>query len=357
MSPSLTFDQIYFEDGLLWKPRYPSLIDYSVAPASLQIDPGFQILSGAVGLTVELNFGLDPNGPFEFVDAADGRVKVWSFDFPGNDQPAGVVENQLLDAKTCRLAWKPAAAHREEESRRFPGARRDLTVLRIFCRNPSEPSEDACAAVLGGLYVAIVNKPKPKLSMKPIRGSDPLPVNSNTIYVTEIDERGRPKYNIFRLDPAGVPAELELEPAFRALEDETLELDLTLALPPNLRFRSRDGEVLVSSLNTYRPLQLQRNDASADARTCHIRWHQGTGRSVCVVGSPEAGKGFCNEGKATAFFFRLEAAGNLDPDQAAGVAQLDIDPTVIQPPKCIPAEPEPICLPPGHAVYSRRESA
>ena len=70
-SPSITLDRIFFEEGKLWKARYPSLIDYDQAP-ELQFEPAFHVCSEDPSQEVDFIFHIE-----DAVFEAPGGVVSW----------------------------------------------------------------------------------------------------------------------------------------------------------------------------------------------------------------------------------------------------------------------------------------
>jgi hypothetical protein len=321
----LEIKDITFAEGKLWRPRYGSLIDYSRAPEGLQIEPAFQIVSDQEGLEIEvvLEIRSDQGVTFELEGK---RVKCRLIDAPDTPVPPGLVSAALDGSpERCRLRWNRTLGNGK------------LKVLRVFCQ--PVPEDDVFAKVEGGLYLAIIDRPRKPVRVQEARTSAPA---ASAIQVVGIDRSGRPLYDLFKPEPSGIDSRLELEPAFRAWEEVPASFDITLNLPApysGLRFETEaPGKVKVYPHHPpSRPAHLESAAAADDGKTCRIAWRKSTG--PCLPGTK---KKRCFLGDPASFHFKLMDRGGTG-ELAALVEALDIDPTVIHPAPCTA---DGVCMPP-----------
>ena len=313
----------------LWEPRYDSLFDYGVTPDNIRFDPGFQILVDDAALLIKMKLEIQDEGA-RFADEGQG-LQCFSIEAPGvlgKDVP-GIfeVEWDPGNPRVCAVTWQQSLADQDR--------RRDVTVLRIACAATEPEADPVRSKVEGGVYVAIINKPRESASIEPLSGRKS---NQKRIEIVGIDEHARPIYNVFKTGTA-VDPRLELEPAFRAIEGERLQVNIALCLDPVHEFETtpdgREVAVLHHSPAVRSP-QLRRTDAEEGATVCSVEWSQQTARNVCRVDLPDAKLSNCTQGFVASFFLRLKSL--------KGEARLpvDIDPTVIQPPVCNGD----VCIPP-----------
>jgi hypothetical protein len=374
----LVIPGITFEEGKLWKPRYPSLVEYGRLPG-IQVEPAIR-LRAKNPREVEITFEIAEGQGVTFVPE-EGGVRCRTIDKPRDeDIPIhGLVETRLeKEGRRCTLVWNQAAAN-EPMVERFQdaGRRKEITTLRVFCQKKEGlPKEDeVMTAVEGGLYVALLYTPRdgempPVVDLKTPGFEKPAEESVATkpeIRVVAIDSHDRPVYDLFRpfLADTFLDPELELEPAFRVREWETVELDLVLAVQglPGLRWKSSRGEadVIPISAAEGRPRPLKTTESWPDEGRCRIRWVQETGRSACVDGSEEARRCYCHTGRTSSFLFSatprlsdlvgpvpehfLNHPGFLKGDNPVKfLSRINIDPTVIEPPTCTP---DGVCIPTG----------
>lgn len=298
---------ITFEGGDLSRPRYPSLIDYSRAPAGVQqFEPGLQIISrDPIQLTVL--YQIDPAEGVVFARDAAGLPVIQSVAAAPDDGPVPGLSAELLDPATCRLTWNQAEAVSAS------------TALRILCEPSGRPSTGP-EQVDGGVYLALVHRHQ-EVS-ESIQGTAPGLPEAGTIKILGTDSQGRPRYDLFvpgvleSLSP-----DLELEISFRMRKDERADFDLLFSVVPgnDVRFDSFAGQVVVQPA---RPPQLQSTAASELRERCSLVWVQQTLLEAV-------------RGKVTSFF--LEASESDIPFEIRATRRLrraQFDPTVIQPPNC-----------------------
>lgn len=313
----------------LWEPRYDSLFDYGVTPENVRLDPGFQILVQDTSLLIRMKLEIKDEGA-RFLDEGKG-LQCFSIEAPGvlgTDVP-GVfeVEWDQGNPRVCAVTWQQSLADGDR--------RRDVTVLRIACAAAGPEADPVRNRVEGGVYVAIINKPRENVSIEPLSGQKS---NEKRIEIVGIDEHARPVYNVFKEDVV-VDPRLELEPAFRAIEGERLQLKIALRLNPVREFETTpDGKevVVLHHSPAVRSPQLRRTDAEEGATVCSVEWCQQTARDVCQVGSPDAALSNCTQGFVASFFLRVKSL------KGEARIPVDIDPTVIQPPVCNGD----VCIPP-----------
>lgn len=324
----------------LWEPRYNSLFDYGVTPENLRLDPGFQILAKEpTALWIRMTFEIEDE-EVRFADAGKG-LRCFSIEAPGvlGEAVPGIVKVDWdpSNPKRCVVTWQQSLADEaEREAHGDPSRRRNVTVLRIACAATGPEADPVRNKVEGGVYVAIINKPRYSKGIDPIAGRKG---QGKRIEIIGIDEHARPVYNIFKADVA-VDPRLELEPAFRAIEGENLPVKIALRLDPVREFETTTPEgkevVVLNHSPAVRSLQLRRTDAEDNATVCSLEWCQQTARNVCREGSPDATLCNCTQGSVASFFMRLKPLDGNDE-----LAAVDIDPTVIQPPVCYDG----VCIP------------
>jgi hypothetical protein len=379
---SLVFDRITFQDGKLWKPRYPSLVQYDRLPG-IQVEPAIRIRTKKPR-QIELKFVIAEGQGVTFVPEGEGGVRCRSIERPREeDVPIpGLVEARLDNKRQCTLVWDQSAAdHPIKERFQDADRRKEITTLRIFCQREEpvapgmDPEDEVLTAVEGGLYVAILHNPRdgeppPIVDLTtPGFGERDVPIADFVkpeVRVVAIDSHDRPIYDMFRpfLEGTFLDPEIELEPAFRAREWEKIELDLVLDVAglPGLRWRGSHGEADVIPVSAEgRPRPLQTTEVWPEEGRCRIRWVQETGRSACVTGTPEARRCYCQTGRTSSFLFaaapRLSDLVDPHPQHFLDhpgfrpgdtpvrfLSRVNIDPTVIEAPTCTP---EGVCIPPG----------
>lgn len=308
--PALEITGITFEDGDLSKPRYPSLIDHSRAPAEVQFEPGVQMIS-ADPLQFTVLYRIDPSADVIFKQDGNDLPVVQSVAAAPDFGPVPGLSAELLDSTTCLLTWNQAAAASA------------VTALRILCEH-SDGSFTPEELVEGGVYLAIVHRHQ--AGSEPILGSAPGSPESRTIKILGTDSQGRPRYDLYHPEVlANLPSDLELEISFRVREGERVQFSLLFSLAPgsDVQFQSVAGQVVVQP---ERPEQLRSAAPSVLGEKCTLVWVQET--DLAAV-----------EGQVSSFF--LEASDVELPieipfgERAAFVRRrVQFDPTVIQPPSC-----------------------
>ena len=300
---TLEIDNIRFEGGNLWQPRYESLIDYSYAPEDIQFEPAFLVHSKDPDQEIEVVFRLaDPEAEF------DVRNNTVRWQLLAGSESAISIKVDDLDFRFCRVVWKRSGP--------------PLTTLHIACRPTGGGPLDALTWVEGGVYLVIMDPgdsgdvlPAPDPAVK--EAGDPVP---RTVRLLGIDEYHQPVYDLFFRD--ATPPELGMEPAFRAGHGERLNLRLALDLPaPYAGARLRvdaDGkaEADFSPLGMV-PRSLMGIPAEDDHKACTVQWNRSS--------EMETGE---------------MASFNLLID---GGPVSSLDPTVIEPPAC---DANGVCSPP-----------
>ena len=297
--PVLTITGITFEGGDLSRPRYPSLIDDSRAPAGVQFEPGIQIIA-ADPLPFTVLYELDPAAGVLFMRDVAGLPVVQSVAAAPEIGPVPGLTAELLDPTTCRLTWNQAEALSLS------------TALRIFCERVDRLSTEA-EQVDGGVYLTIVHRQQD--GIEPIQGREAGLPEGDTIKILGTDAQGRPRYDLFFPGVLANP-DLELEISFRVRKGETARFDLLISVVPgsDVRFETSAGQVVVQPA---RPAELQSTAASDLREKCTLVWVEETGQTT--------------QGKVTSFF--LEAAADEAPFEVR-LRRVQLDPTVIQPPNC-----------------------
>lgn len=304
--PALAVTGIKFDGGDLSKPRYPSLIDYSRAPAEVQFEPGVQIIS-ADPLPFTVVYGIDPAAGVTFAQDADGLPLVQSVAAPAESGPVPGLSAELLNLTTCRLTWNQAEAASPS------------TALRILCKPGNRLLTDP-EEVDGGVYLAIVHRQEE--AIEPMQGTAPGSSEPGTIKILGTDAQGRPRYDLFSPDVlASLPPDLQLEISFRVRQGATVQFSLLFSLDQggDIRFDSVDGQVVVKPA---RPEQLRSTAVSDQGEECTLLWVQETEAAT--------------QGRVDSFF--LEASDGELPSEIfaerARRVRIQLDPTVIQPPNC-----------------------
>lgn len=303
---SLEIKDIYFGEGKLWKPRYPSLINYDFAPDGFQFEPAFQTSTEEV----EVRFQIADDQPVVFAVKEDGTANL---------QPLAPLTKDAVEVtvdpgrKVCRAVW----------TRGLSGP---IASLRIVCHRllGGEDSDDgALNLVEGGVYLAIIGSRKVSFPHPAQKEAGPPPQEKTKVRLLGFDEDHRAVYDLFHAGAA--PPALELEPAFRVAHGEQLDLPIALDLPEyyrDLRFKTTQEQVDMSYWQPdWKPAHLERAEADEEGLKCTIQWR----RPPCT----------CTEGRTASFSAQLQ-----DSSTAAG---LRIDPTVIEPPAC---DASGVCTPP-----------
>lgn len=312
----LAITGIRFENGDLSRPRYLSLFDYGRAPEQVVFEPCVQIVQElAPQQTLRFLVQLDPVDGVSF-QTRDGEPVVVSAVDPDGGPVPGLAAG-LLDPFTCELVWDPSLASPDD---------RKVAALRLFCEVPDRvptPWE----TVYGGLYLAIVDRPK-TASAGGLGIGDPGEREPDTIKLLGVDPQGRPIYDLFLPDvlPA-VPAYLSLEPAFRVTRaDASVELSIELAPPLDvIQFKEKADDPQEVQVIGFKPEgwpeQLQAAEWLDEGRRCRMAW------------APKEGPGE-QPGDSSAFYLEVVRI-EIGPDwQPVETRYLQIDPTVIQPPSC-----------------------
>ncbi|MES1240736.1 MAG: hypothetical protein ABUT39_03875 [Acidobacteriota bacterium] len=300
----LDINDIRFEDGKLWQPRYESLIDYSCAPAGFQFEPAFLAYTEQ---EVEVVFRIADSENAVFDVQNDGTVRWGLLPVAGPAVSVKVsVEVDGSDPRSCRVIWKPSGA--------------TLTALHIACRPAEGRIPDAVTLIEGGVYLVII-EPRESLPPSPQAVNKGGAPRAGTVRFLGIDEHNRPVYDLFR---NVAPLELVLEPALRAGHGERVGLRLALDLVPpyaGSRFKvGTDGQAeMIFNPPAERPACLVDTPAEEDHKACSIRWDRPG----------------MTEGKTSNFYAVLE--------HVPANVEIRIDPTVIEPPAC---DPSGVCSPP-----------
>jgi len=299
----------------LTRPLYPTLVDYPEQPVDpTQIDLGIHVGSGVDKLDIRL--ALQPEGGVSFRQEGldPQRVKVRELTDPENSNPLGVSASfdKLDDRTSCTFHWE------REQTGGVPQVR----AFRIFCQQSSvgdivEPPD--WEKVYGGLFVAIIDKPRPG-AIGDLNSPVPRPVCGPASLVdlklVGVDAHGRPLYNIFKnykqfLDPDD--ADLEIEPTYRLYESElaTQELDVTFGLNDLGAFNGRLNLLAPMSTRSLFGCTFQGGNKS-----CRLGWR----RTETGDQPSQAGVVTCDLGLSLASL----------PGRSPSV-----DPTVIEPPRCM----------------------
>jgi hypothetical protein len=313
--PSITLDPVFFDNGKLWKARYPSLIDHGHAPQKLQLEPAFQVFADS--LEVIFRIGAGQNAVFEDLGEAV-RFDRLTPAVPG--QPVAGIAVTLVDGdpRACRVVWT-----------RNPGAR--LTVLRIVCRHEAGgPAEEADGAartqVEGGVYLAILDGGEARAFDGPRRTSN-RPRRPGRVQVVDINPaNSRPVYDLFRAQFSDLEA-VAPEPAFRVSHGDSIDFPLALDLPPDyhgVRFKADGaGQVEMSyAVPAMRPEHLTGSPAGEDGLLCTVQWHH----PACV--------GLCTQGRTANLYAQVDPGPLRGTPLGDALANVSVDPTVIEPPAC-----------------------
>ena len=174
---------IYFEEGKLWKPRYPSLIDYDFAPDGFQFEPAFRAARQRKSRSGFRSPRISPScSPQRTMARRIGSL-------------APLTENAVEVAaepgrKLCRVVW-----NRDKSG--------PIASLRIVCRHllgGPESDEGALDLVEGGVYLTIINS-RDVSTPGPAQKEAGAPV-AGTIRLLGIDEHHRPVYDLFKKNAA-----------------------------------------------------------------------------------------------------------------------------------------------------------
>jgi hypothetical protein len=310
-------------------PRYPSLIDYKPSVDGLQLEPAFGILDPNLRrIVIDVSIAAKERVVFEEDKERPGAVQCWSIDRPSRTEVPGVVANELIGAKHCRLLWDPSQAER------------DVTVLRLFCRHENEvrsrsqASAEVYTEIEGGVYVVLQRRSARKLlKPKPIRKEAALLGRRGhpTIQVLGFDAWGRTIFDVFK-DTGELPREVELAPAFRVREGELLTVDFLLRLE-DLVFEvaGRAGK-LDLDLDLFAPgaaIPELRARLEADPHVCRVEYRRLFGKTSC----PQSVDCDCMIGRAISFRLSVGGRGRDHIPPAA----------VVEPPSC---SPNGVCGPP-----------
>lgn len=368
----IVLSNITFEDGKLWKPRYPSLLQYD-RMRGIQLEPALLVRTKEP-MVARILFDIGEGQGITFVKEEGNRgsrVKCRSLDRPLDPEVPGLVEARWESETSCTLYWNQAAANAYAQERFQDSSRsQEMTVLRLYCQGGSEPADEwekAATAVEGGLYLVILYSPREGSRSRLIDLTPPnFPVVSREasqpeVQICDFDVHGRPVCDVFRplLERAdALDQDVELEVAFRAREGESVEMDLTLNVQDMaLRWKDLGGEAEVIPFGSQeRPWQLQSARLLEDGKTCRIHWlQQQACRPNGPAGESEATLGDLTVGRAHSFLLKVDTSGeNVEEElsQRFGlldrhsldrfIARMAIDPTVIEPPTCTP---EGQCLP------------
>lgn len=307
---------IRFENGDLSRPRYLSLFDYGRAPEQVTFEPCVQIIQElAPQQTLRFLFQLDPVDGVRFQTLGGEPVVVSAVDPDGGPVPG--LSGRLLDPFTCELVWDQSLASPDDMK---------VATLRLFCELPDRiPTRREM--VYGGLYLAIVNRPKDVSNQGGGLG-DPGDPEPDTIKLLGLDQQGRSVYDLFRPDVLSVmPDYLCLEPAFRVTkEDVSVELSIRLAPPLDLiQFKKQVDDPQEVQVIGFKPEGWPEQLQAAEWLDAGLR--------CTMVWVPEQGVG-PQPGDSSSFYLevvRIEIGPEREPVETR---YLQIDPTVIQPPSC-----------------------
>lgn len=324
-------DDVRFEKGKLWRPRYEKLIDYSHAPKGFQFEPAFLLQSARKGEEAEVRviFSIPSTENVAFDVLPDGSVR-WKL----LSDPASV-EVSVLDApenRVCQVVW------------RRTGAR--LAALQICCRHTeggprAYTDEWAWTVVDGGICLVIIDPGEDLPKLVPAQNAASPLFDQRTIRFLGIDQHSRPVYDLFMEGAKDIPPDLIPEPAFRAVHGQSLDFPIALDLPDfygDARFEAGpDGQAdMLYSVPATRPASLAGAPVNPGGDKCTIQWRRPF-LEKCATGVTEATTNPCRQGSTSNFYAKLRNGAN---------AELRVDPTVIEPPAC---DASGVCGPPRSA--------
>ncbi len=297
---------ITFHDGDLCRPRYPTLFDEERAKG-LRFEPGFQIRS--------------PDRAFEFLVQLDpgSGVELDQVVLPLNAHSLPRdLKAEWPDPFTC---WLTLGNPFDK-----------VTTLRLPC-HPAGREATPEEIVYGGVYLAIINREEPMRNWHSSLVADPGEPEDLTIKLLGLDRFGRPVYDLFLADALSeLPSDLVLEPTFRVQGYEKANLAIRIATPPGLDIRFREalrdpGQVKVEPFEPdLKPPQLRDAGREDEGRRCDMVWVAGqSGTSVGAVSTFYLEAYWQPRGGEAWSFMRHHGVREV---------QVQVDPTVIQPPSC-----------------------
>lgn len=316
VEPDISIDGILFEEGKLWKARYPSLVKYEMVPAGYRVEPAIQITDlEKTQLTVRLALAAG------FIFQTEGTGVKFQWVDGQSSPPPDCISAVLEGPGACLVTWT-----RDSSSP-------STIALRFFCRPETGPIPDDPESVNeGGVYLAFVVREEvwPEEVIKylrehpPAEPSQPLSQDGGDVMevmkvVALLLKEGHVRYNLFK---SGAPAGTEFELAFRLRRStppkvSKLSFEVEIA---NLGFSYQpdpENPGMVVHEITYpavwlHPLELV-TQFGAHQKSCQVTW-----TSV----HPYQEHGLSSS-------FNLIA--KLDE---RGSAFRPVDPTVIEPPSC-----------------------
>lgn len=331
--PDFEITDITFDEGKLWKPRYGSLFAYAPEIEAFQFEPAFQIIAPPGDLEIEILFEIRADQAVWFREDEEnpGSVRCRAIDEPKNANVAGLVSAAFEGERRCRLLWNRSALEK------------NVTTVRVFCQGEAGIPEDPVTHVEGGLYLSLINRPKKGEIFE--AASQTSLRKAWTIKVIGVDKHGRPVYDLFLPASEDIPATLELEPAFRCREGDEHQFKIELDLPSPYSVLVFETEAPgKAKVYPKRPQKLTQADTHPGDKICELTWKQGKDRFLCKTGEPISTTPLCAQGATESFFFKtkIEAGLNIPKLVRRLSEELDIDPTVIQPPVCYDG----VCIPP-----------
>lgn len=236
---SVRLQGITFKDSQIWRPLYPTLFNYDVVPASLNLVPSFQVKTQAI-THLAITLELETDQPFEF--QSDQLV------------PFRVI-NGNQDSVTSSMTPKSCVLEIDLEKLGSKSA-----VVQVFCRGtePMNPGDQGRAEVEGGLFLSIVSDPP--------QPDDP-------------ESRQLLHYNLFNdtvyTERSIVSAGLEPEPAFRVQQAQAFDVSISLGLPNRVFVpkESRSTQVALHMLEpNTEPAALTVDFLDRSPKDCGVQW-------------------------------------------------------------------------------------
>jgi len=330
----MRIDDVRFEDGKLWRPRYEKLIDYTRAPRSFQFEPAFMLQSAKRGEEAEVRviFSLLSSENVAFDVLPDGSVR-WKLLSDPFLQAA--LEVSVLDApenRVCQVLWRRTGA--------------PLTALQICCRHTeggpkAYTDEWAWTVVDGGICLVVIDPGEDLPKLVPAQNVVSPIFDQRTIRFLGIDQHSRPVYDLFVKGGEDIPPDLVPEPAFRVVHGQDFDFPIALDLPAlyaDARFEADAGGQadMLYVVPTARPASLAGVPVSSEGDKCTIQWRRPP-LEKCMTGVPEATTDPCRQWSTSNFYAKLRNGANQE---------LRVDPTVIEPPAC---DASGVCGPPRSA--------
>lgn len=320
----VTIGKVDFKAGDPCRPRYVDLYhDQEPFDApQVQVEPAYQVGDGVEELRIRVELG---GGNVEFTDEG-GHPLCRELNHP-KSQP----RIEYDGPSACILTWSRGKAH--------PATR----VFRIYChRRGVDPKDETDEVkVYGGIFVAVTTSLS--IMRRHIPHALPDPVKLRKVVVIGTDPHGRPVYDVFKQRQIEEPAEVELAPAFRAREGMSLEFSMIMGI----EYASWNGNVEYIQPNGKPPAHLQGDYDPKYPKQYHFNW-QNPGRGCVSIGPLDD----CFLGQIVTFHLepRLDPIGSdvefpwsLQQagfegwgDYALALQEINVDPTIIQPPPCDP---------------------